>query len=106
MGISLAPALVHAQTATIYGSVGNFDVVNNTGENACGFEMELEGVAYDPAIYSYSWTRFGQATLAPYTNGIVSGTRVTWKSSDCSTVRTVPHTSGTTFAGTCYGTTQ
>lgn len=95
---------VHAQTATIYGSVGNFDVVNNTGQDACGFEMELEGVPYDPTIYSYSWTRYGRATLAAYTNGLVSGTRVTWKSSDCSSIRTVPHAPGTNFAGTCYGT--
>ena len=95
-----------AQTATIYGSVGNFDVVNNTGQDACGFEMELEGVAYSPNIYSYSWTRYGAAVLSPYTVGAVSGTRVTWKSSDCSAMRTVPHAPGTAFAGTCYGTTQ
>jgi hypothetical protein len=94
---------VFAQTATIYGSVGNFDVVNNTGEDACGFEMELEGVAYDPNIYSYPATRYGRAVLSAYTTGTVSGTRVTWKSADCSTSRTVAHAPGTAFAGTCYG---
>ncbi len=106
LGLAVTPALVHAQTATIYGSVGNFDVVNNTGEDACGFEMELEGVAYDPNIYSYGATRYGRATLSAYTNGTVSGTRVTWKSSDCSTMKTLPHAPGTAFAGTCYGTTN
>ena len=79
---------LQAQTATIYGSVGNLDVVNNTGEDACGFEIALEGVTYDPNIYSYSFTRCGRATLSPYTVGAVSGTRVTWKSSDCATSRT------------------
>ncbi len=101
---SSAALTVFAQTATIYGSSGNFDVVNNTGENACGFEMDLEGVSPSPKPYTYDWTRYGAATVAPYTNGAVSGTRVTWKSGDCSVNRTVPHASGTSFAGTCYGT--
>ena len=95
---------VFAQSATIYGSAGNFDVVNNTGENACGFEMDLEGVSPSPKPYTYDWNRYGAATVAAYTNGAVSGTRVTWKSSDCSTTRTVPHAPGTSFAGTCYTT--
>ena len=38
------------QTATIYGSAGNFDVVNNTGQNACGLEAEIEGVPHGHPI--------------------------------------------------------
>jgi hypothetical protein len=101
MGICAIPSLVHAQTATIYGSAGNFDVVNNTGEDACGFEMDLEGVSSN-SFYTYMGTRYVQATIAPYTNGLVSGMRVTWKSPDCSTIRTTPHAPNTPFGGTCY----
>lgn len=97
---------VFAQTASISGSAGNFDVVNDTGENTCGFEMDLEGVSPSPKPYTYDWNRYGAATVAPYTNGAISGTRVTWKSPDCSLTRTVPHAPGTPFAGTCYTTTD
>ena len=39
-----------AQTATVYGSLGNFNTVNNTGQDACGFEVEIDGVPCDPPI--------------------------------------------------------
>ncbi|MBK7470931.1 MAG: hypothetical protein IPI73_10245 [Betaproteobacteria bacterium] len=100
-GLLGIPAAARAQTATIYGALGNFDVVNNTGQNACGFEMELEGMTAAPA-YTFSVNRFGAPITAPYTNGAISGWRVTWKSADCSTNKTVPHQPGTAFGGTCY----
>ncbi len=40
-------ALVPAAQAQIFGSLGNFDVVNNTGHAALGFEIEIEDPAYD-----------------------------------------------------------
>jgi Divergent InlB B-repeat domain len=100
---TLAP-LAMAQTATIYGSVYNFDIINNTGVEACGFELQLEGVPYDSGVYTYSGSRYGAATVTPYNNGTVAGSRATWKSSNCSSTHTVPHALNTPFAGTCYGT--
>jgi hypothetical protein len=41
--LAVAPA-ASAQTATTYGQLSNFDVVNNTGHDAHGFEVELQGV--------------------------------------------------------------
>jgi len=98
-----APAAL-AQTATIYGQVGNFDIVNNTGVDACGFEMLITGITHNPALYSYSYTRYGAARVEPYSDGVASGTRVVWQSPNCATTRTVPHAPNTPFAGTCYGT--
>ena len=69
-----------AQTATIYGSLGNFDVVNNTGQNACGFEVELEGVAPTAIPSTFTVQRYGVPTITAYTVGTVSGTRVRWES--------------------------
>lgn len=40
-----------ADTATLYGSLGNFDVVNNTGQSAHGFEVELEGLQPADVVY-------------------------------------------------------
>ncbi len=91
-----------AQTATIYGSLGNFDVVNNTGQDACGFEVELEGVPADTLVGTFSWQRYGAATVTPYTNGLVSGVRVRHESGDCGATHTIAHDPGTGFAGTCY----
>lgn len=91
-----------AQTATIYGSLGNFDVVNNTGQNACGFEVELEGVAPTAIPSTFTVQRYGVPTITAYTVGAVSGTRVRWQSRDCSLTKTIAHPPGTGFAGTCY----
>ena len=97
-----ASAVSQAQTATIYGSLGNFDVVNNTGQDACGFEVELEGVAPTAIPSTFTVQRYGVPAIAAYTAGAISGTRVRWESRDCSLTRTIAHTPGTGFAGTCY----
>lgn len=105
LGLALAPPTAPAQTATIYGQVGNFDVVNNTGQNACGFELLIDGVQHNPQTYTYNYTRYGAGQVTALTNaaGAITGTRVQWKSSDCNFSRTVPHPPNTGFIGTCYG---
>ena len=98
-----ALATAQAQTATIYGSLGNFDVVNNTGQDACGFEVEVEGVPAGHPIGYFAVQRYGAPTVVDYTSAAgVSGRRVTYKSSDCSNNKTVAHAPGTPFGGSCY----
>ena len=91
-----------AQTATIYGALGNFDVVNNTGQDACGFEVELEGVPSSAYGGAFTTQRYGFPTVTAYTAGAVSGTRVRYESLDCSLNKTVAHPPATGFAGSCY----
>jgi hypothetical protein len=75
--------------------LGNFDVINDTGQTAYGFEIELEGLhssdisdvfggpgrgfptgrGFDPAT---SVQRYGSPTIAEYTNGPIFGTKVTY----------------------------
>jgi len=43
-GLLAAPTLSHAQTATIVGSLANFDVENETEDEQEGFQIELEGL--------------------------------------------------------------
>lgn len=93
---------VFAQTATIYGSIGNFDIANNTGEDACGFEIELEGVPSANNLYGWTGNRYGVPSITPYTTALASGMRIRWASNDCSTSRTTAHPPGTPFGGTCY----
>lgn len=75
--------------------LGNFDVINDTGQTAYGFEIELEGLheseitdvfggpgrgfptgrGFDPAT---SVERYGSPTITEYTNGPIFGTKVTY----------------------------
>lgn len=85
-----------AQSASIIGFLGNFDVVNDTGQTAHGFEIELEGLhssdirdtfggigrgfpsgrGFEPGI---AVQRYGAPTITEYINGAFFGTRVTYQ---------------------------
>ncbi len=94
IGLALSSAPVVA-TASVIGSLGNFDVINYTCQTAYGFEIELEGIhssditdvfggpgrgfptgrGYDPAT---SVERYGSPSITEYTNGAIFGTKVTY----------------------------
>ena len=97
-GLGLAMAAVFMPTAAsagVIGMLGNFDVINDTGKTAHGFEIELEGLhasditdtfggvgrgfpsgrGFDPAN---SVVRYGAPTISEYTSGSTFGTRVTY----------------------------
>jgi hypothetical protein len=102
-GLLFAAPLLQAQTATIYGSLANFDVVNNTGQDACGFEVEIEGVPAGHPIGSFDAQRYGAPTVVDYvTPAGVTGRRMTHRSPDCGLIKTAPHAPGTPFGGSCY----
>ena len=103
LGLLVASAPSSAQTATIYGSLANFDVVNNTGQDACGFEAEIEGLPAGYPVGAFIYQRYGVAVVTDYVSATgASGRRVTHKSADCSLNKTVAHPPGTPFGGTCY----
>lgn len=91
--IAMLPGIA---SASVIGFLGNFDVTNDTGSTAHGFEIELEGLhssditdtfggagrgfpsgrGYDPAT---AVVRYGAPTISEYNNGGTSfGTRVTY----------------------------
>ncbi len=59
-----------AQTPTMFGSLSNFDVLNDTGEVAHGFEIELDGITQQQAYYFYTFNRYGQPTMTPFAGGV------------------------------------
>jgi hypothetical protein len=81
--------------ASVIGFLGNFDVINDSGSTAHGFEIELEGLhasditdtfggagrgfpsgtGFDP---STAVERYGAPTITEYSNGSIFGTRVTY----------------------------
>lgn len=56
-----APGLIaSAQTSgTIYGSLNNFDAVNDTGVECHGFEIEVHGCHSRDITYTYDWNHYG-----------------------------------------------
>lgn len=53
----LWPAAAHASTA--YGSINNFDAVNDTGKTCHGFEIELEDLHSTDVTYTFDWNHYG-----------------------------------------------
>jgi hypothetical protein len=98
-----APAAARAQSATVYGALSNFDVVNNTGHDTHGFEIELEGLQAADVYYTFSAQRYGSPVIVPYATGVY----VRWTSAyDASAQQflqsTLAHAPNTPFAGSCY----
>ncbi len=78
-----------AHAITYFGSLGNFDVVNNTSGEANGFEIELEGISSKQVTFSFGAPyqyRYGTPKLVDYTSvdpvthAAVSGVRVRYES--------------------------
>jgi hypothetical protein len=84
-----------AAHASVFGTLGNFDVINDTGVTAHGFEIELEGLhisditdtfgglnrgfpsgtGFDP---STAVVRYGAPSISEYSIGSVPVTRITY----------------------------
>jgi hypothetical protein len=80
----MAPALA---SASVFGSLANFDVVNDTGMVAHGFEIELEGLhatditdTFGGAGRGFPTTveRYGAPVVSEYTTGSTFGVKVTY----------------------------
>jgi hypothetical protein len=70
---SLALALAASQPvhgAIIYGSLGNFDCINDTGFTAHGFEIELDGISPADVVATFGnpYNRYGDPTIS--TDGV------------------------------------
>jgi hypothetical protein len=74
-------------TPIIYGTLGNFDVVNNTGQPCNGFEIELEDVRPGEVVYAFGdsggpnpvkYNRYGRPQILPNASG--TGTIVRYAS--------------------------
>ena len=63
-----APCLLQAQTVTMYGALSNFDVINDTGETAHGFEIEIHGIT--SVAGTFTWNRYGASQITPFADGV------------------------------------
>lgn len=99
----LASHPVQAATSYISGALGNFDAANFEGQDAHGFEVQLEGI--QPADMSAPWTgnKYGQPNVVPYATGVY----VRYQSNydvlnGLFPATTITKTPGINFTGTCY----
>jgi hypothetical protein len=101
--LALAPSSLRAQTATVSGSLSNFDVINNTGHDAHGFEIQFEGLQPAEVLSTFNIQRYGTPEIIPYATGVY----LRWSSPYDATAQafaqaTVAHAAGEPFAGMCY----
>ena len=66
LGLLAAPSALQAQT-TLFGAPSNFDVYNDTGQDAYGFEIEMQGISRADLTAVWGSSRF------PYTIVTIPG---------------------------------
>lgn len=104
LALAAAPQTAHSQTATIQGNLSSFDVVNDTGLDVHGFEIQIEGALPGDLYYTAFGQRYGNPTVVPYLTGV----RVRYQSpydgaSGQYTVTTPKHIPGVPFGWQdCY----
>src|SRR5512147_2781578 len=102
LGIVGAPTLARAQSAIIYGSLGNFDISNDTGKVCHGFEVELDGLVPSDVPYSFSANRYGAPQVLPTATGVAVRWAAAWDAATGTwSERTLQHTVPW-FPGQCY----
>lgn len=61
----LLPASIRpAAASTAYGSINNFDCVNDTGTECHGFEIEIEDIHSKDITYTYDWNHYGTPQIS------------------------------------------
>src|SRR5690349_8051748 len=58
------------QTAVVSGNLFGFDVLNDTGQPAHGFEIQIEGALPGDLYYTFPGGRYGSPTIVPYASGV------------------------------------
>jgi hypothetical protein len=60
LALAILPLFTGAASAsTAYGDLNNFDVVNDTGTECHGFEIEIEDVHSTDITYTFDWNHYG-----------------------------------------------
>jgi len=101
-----APFAAQAQTVTLFGALSNFDVLNDTGGDTHGFEIELDGVTPQQVAFEFNWTRYGALQILSIPGGVI----VRWQSpydaaaQQFTIATTTPAVFAPTFGHSCVGT--
>ncbi len=99
LALLAAPMALDAQTTvTLFGALSNFDVLNDTGQDTHGFEIEVDGVTPAQISYTFNATRYGASKTVPIPGGVL----IRWQSpyDSAANVFTVSTTTPSTFSPT------
>lgn len=81
----LAVAAAPARAVTTYGTLSNFDAVNDTGQTCNGFRIELDGISTSDVTYTFGtpYNRYGTPTVTsiPGGGGVYVEYAATWNGS-------------------------
>jgi hypothetical protein len=71
VGLTLTAPVV-AAASTQFGTLSNFDVFNDTGEDCHGFEIELEDLSPSDVVYTFGepYQRYGNPHVVAYPGGV------------------------------------
>ena len=91
--VSYQPSGANAQTPVTYGTLDNFDVINDTGGDCHGFEIELEGLSSADVPYTFGapYQRYGEPTLVPTATGVIVRYAATYASNTWSATTPRPN---------------
>ena len=67
---SISAAVAQTSGITVFGALSNFDIYNDTGQDAYGFQIELDGVSPQQVIATFPATRYGAASIIPFAGGV------------------------------------
>lgn len=93
-----------ASASTMFGSLSNFDVVNDTGEVARGFEIELEGISSSDIAFTFGnpYIRYGDPSVVPTASGVIIRYASGYGASGWSTGTPIPSGPFPTGGHQCY----
>jgi Divergent InlB B-repeat domain len=101
--MTVNPAAAQTQGTSVFGALGNFDVYNDTGEDAHGFQIELDGLTLQQVAGTFGGTRYGPATVVPFPGGVYVRYQSSWDpaAQQYSATTTVPAAFTPTLGHSC-----
>lgn len=82
-----AAGVANPATAAVFGSLGNFDVVNDTGKTAYGFEIDMQGISVSDVTDTFGGVgRYFPPTVerygAPTVSAIAGGVKIVYQATN------------------------
>jgi len=99
LALLAVPLASMAQTAVVSGNLFGFDVLNDTGQPAHGFEIQIEGALPSDLYYTFPGGRYGSPNIVPYATGVY----IRWQAAYSSTTGTYSATTPAAAAGQAFG---
>jgi Divergent InlB B-repeat domain len=101
--VAIAPLPAQTQGVTVFGSLSNFDVYNDTGQDAHGFQIELYGLTPSQVLGTFPATRYGAPQIIPFSGGVFVRYESAWDAAaqQFSATTIIPPAFTPTFGHSC-----